>query len=167
MPRWYRVRLPRGVAKKWTEIHSRPLSGVWRDPAEPEVTFRVSDLHDGKVPATSTVAEPEPADDGIVGLDGDHRDEVLATIAAAERSIQPDRLPLVVALVCVLLLLILSSGVLQGVFTDAREHLIEERIKRPRAQMNWRDRHGATRDNLGLSPSSKKPARRAPDLFGF
>jgi hypothetical protein len=161
----YRVRIPRGIAARWKEIHSprRPMDSD----DDPGVTFRVSDLGDGVVPTSSTVSDAPPEVRHDVGLDGEHRDEVMATIAAAERSIQPDRLPLMVVLVFILVTLIYSSGLFQGLFADAREHLIQERIKRPRAHLNWSDRHGASREKLGLPPTTKRARPRAPDLFGF
>ena len=163
----YRVRIPRGIGARWAAIHKRRAAAA-QDDGE-GVTFRVADLGDGRVPKRSTVAaEPMPQEDDL-GLDGLQRDEVLASIAAAERAQQPDRLPVVVALVVVVLVLVFSSGILQGAFRDARERLIERRIKRPRAGMSWRHRHGVSREELGLPPNAAprskwlpKPENKAP-----
>ena len=160
----YRVKIPRGIGARWAELHKRPSPMAWDE--EVGVTFRVADLSDGRVPQHSTCAEPS---EQTLGLDGVLRDEVLASIAAAERAQQPDRLPLVVVLVTLLLTLIFSSGILQGAFRDAREELVERRIRRPRAGMSWRHRHGVSREELGLStptaPRSKwlpKPHPKTP-----
>lgn len=156
----YRVRIPRGIATRWAEIHKRPGLPAWRDEADPGVTFRAADLGDGRVPRESTVADEPEAGAKDVGLDGPSRDEAMATIAAAERSLQPDRLPLLIVLVIALVAAVFSSGILQGAFSDAKERLIEERIRRPRAGMSWRHRHGVTRAELGLPPRPSATPKR-------
>jgi hypothetical protein len=149
VPRYYKVRLPRRVASEAAAKKSKQLEPHFEDFEDPGVTFLVSDIERGKIPTTSTVDDGRPRG-GDVGLNSSEIAEVMASMAAAERAMQPDRLPLVIALVAVGLVLLLSSGVVQTFLRDTREHMVEERIKRPRARYGWMDRVGATKKSLGL-----------------
>ncbi|GEM_PF-2739722 len=172
MPRYYKVRLPKRIASQWAKARPDRVEGddVFVVHGDPGVTFRVSDIEDGRVPAESTVESIEGVVHTTVGLSDEEAAEVLASMAVAERASQPDRLPLVVALVCALLTVILASGVVQTAVDDARQHLIEERVKRPRAQYGWSARVGATKKALGLQgnrlniPHEKPKQRFFPSL---
>lgn len=150
MPRYYKVRLPKRIASDAKKRRQRTevleFDGLGEDPG---VSFRVSDLDGGQVPTESTIDDlhPQRAD---VGLSDSEAAEVLASMAIAERASMPDRLPLVVALVVALLFVVMATGVVQSVVTDVREQMIEDRIKRPRAQYGWSARVGATKKALGL-----------------
>lgn len=150
MARYYKVRLPTRVASQWAKDHPQ-LGGGGGSVANDEagVTFRVSDLTDGRIPTESTVFDAVEQDEQV-GLDATEARDMLAAMAAAERAAQPDRLPIVVAVVVALLAVIMASGLVQTLVGDAREHLIQERIKRPRAQYGWSARVGADRKALGL-----------------
>lgn len=150
MGRYYKVRLPKRVASEALKGRRSTAMESFDDyDAEPGVTFRVSDLQGGRVPTESTVGDLQVGR-ADVGLSPAEAAELMASMAAAERADQPDRLPIVVALVMAVLFVVLASGVVQSLVGDAREQLIEERIKRPRAQHGWSERTGATRKALGL-----------------
>lgn len=158
MPRYYRVRLPKRIASDATKRKDAPVTSGFDELADtPGVSFRVSDLDGGRVPLKSTIDELGPMSDGDVGLSDSEAAEVMAAMAAAERAAQPDRLPVVVAIVVALLFIVMASGVVQSIVGDVREQMIEERIKRPRAQYGWSARVGASKKALGLP---EKPAKK-------
>ncbi len=156
MARYYRVRLPKRVATQWANRKPSVSGDTFEDPLDPGVTFRVSDLADGRVPKESTI-EPEPEVPREVGLSDAEAREMLASMAVAERSSQPDRLPVVIALVVAALFVLLASGVVQTIFSETKEQMIEERLARPRARYGWSARVGADKAKLGLP---EKPAQK-------
>lgn len=158
MPRYYKVRLPKRIATHATRSKPAPAAPAFDDfEGDPGVTFRVEDLASGKIPTESTV-EMGGARDSEVGLTDAEAAELLASMAVAERASQPDRLPIVVALVVAALFVVMASGVVQKLVDRTRDQMIEDRIKRPRAQHGWTGRVGATREALGLPEKPVKPA---------
>lgn len=134
------ARPPRG---RFGRMHRRPLSG----PVQPD-------------DAATTVPEH-------VGLDPAEAAEFLAICAAAERSSQPDRLPIAIALALAFLLALAVSGLPQRLWTEARDRGIERLIHRPDLKRGWSARVGATREDLGLQkrPDDVKPIRRSWEMW--
>jgi hypothetical protein len=96
---------------------------------------------------------------GPIGLSEAEAREFLAVCAAAERSAQPDRLPLAIGLALLFLVGLAASGLPQRMWIEARERGIERLVHRPDLKRGWTARVGATREDLGLQP---RPAHIAP-----